>query len=139
MDNSQLYILAMSFVAIVAMGVAAYANATRRAELGELITLVRPFIDSVFAEADSALAPYGDALRPVHAGLETAAGLFDEDSDALVQKLKNDPAVIAAIRVILAGAVSLTDGVPEAPPAEPGKTYASVGPTYAASEAIKHP
>jgi hypothetical protein len=126
MDNSQLFIVFSALVSIAALGVVAYANATRKGELAELIGLVKPFFESVFAEADAALVPYGAALTPVHATFEAAVGLFDEDTDALVKRLINQPGFLAAIRAALAGGEELTDGVPLA---ERGATW-SGGPIY---------
>lgn len=105
MDNTQLLILTGGGVGIVAMIVFAYLGKKGTESAGVLALVLRDLI----APADRLLAPYGAQLAPIHATVEAAQGLFDEDTDPLVRAIKN-PAVLRAIRQALNEIEHLTDG-----------------------------
>lgn len=119
MDNAQLMAIVFALVLVFALAVIAYAQATRKSEIAELLTVVQPLVTAVIAQADVRLAAYGPALAPVHALVETGYGLIDQDDDEWV-KVINNPKVIAAMRAAFKELALLTDGeVSEAiPPVE---------------------
>lgn len=126
MEQSELIVtIILAAVSVLAMAVLAYAIRTQNAALVALITPFVGAMETFVKRADVALAPYGDALKPVHDTAEALSGLIDEPTDFLIKLLadataQNPAALVDALAPIFGKLQELTDGVPQQEEGEPG-------------------
>lgn len=124
MDNQTLVIIVLGLFGVVALAVIAYIEKTRAAQLGELGALFTGLLEKLVQEADVALEPYGEQLKPAHEALTYLKQQVDEPTDWLIKQLAartGTPAtdIIAVLTTPIQYGMDLTDGLPATPPSEP--------------------